>query len=113
MRLVFLDSGPLGLLTSPRGRPRADGCRQWAQDLLAAGVRVLVSEVADYEVRRELIRIGALEVLDRRLDVGLGLARVTEHDEGAGLDTQLLRQLDRALDLLDGHAPVHGVQDLL
>jgi predicted nucleic acid-binding protein len=67
MRLVFLDSGPLGELTSPLGRPRADACRRWARDLLVAGVRVFVPEIADFEVRREVIRLGATAGL-RRLD---------------------------------------------
>jgi predicted nucleic acid-binding protein len=67
MRLVFLDSGPLGLLAHPLGRPLADRCRLWARDLSAAGVRVFVPEIADYEVRRELLRLGkAASVL--RLD---------------------------------------------
>jgi hypothetical protein len=57
MRFVFLDSGPLGLLTNPRGRPKADQCRQWVKDLAAAGVRIFVPEVADYEVRRKLIHV--------------------------------------------------------
>ncbi len=39
MRLVSLDSGPLGLLTNPLGRPKSDQCRQWVKDLAAAGVR--------------------------------------------------------------------------
>ena len=39
MRVVFLDAGPLGLLSNARGKPRADRCRQWAIDLTAAGVR--------------------------------------------------------------------------
>ena len=51
MRLVFLDSGPLGLLTNPRGRPKSDQCRQWVKNLAAAGVRVFVPEIADYEGR--------------------------------------------------------------
>jgi predicted nucleic acid-binding protein len=67
MRLVFLDSGPLGLLTNPRGRLRSDKCRQWTKDLTAAGVRVFVPEIADYEVRRKLIHIQAFAGI-RRLD---------------------------------------------
>jgi predicted nucleic acid-binding protein len=59
MRLVFLDTGPLGLVTSPRGKPRSDQCRQWVKDLAMAGVRVFVPEIADYEVRRELIHLQA------------------------------------------------------
>src|SRR5271166_6482127 len=67
MRLVFLDYGPLGLLTNPRGRPKSDQCRQWVKDLAAAGVRVFVPEIADYEVRRKLIHIQAIAGI-RRLD---------------------------------------------
>jgi predicted nucleic acid-binding protein len=67
MRFVFLDSGPLGLLTSPRGRPKSDKCRQWVKDLAAAGVRAFVPEIADYEVRRKLIHIRAAAGI-RRLD---------------------------------------------
>lgn len=68
MRAVFLDSGPLGLLSNPRGKPKADRCRQWADDLVAAGVRVVVPEIADYEVRRELVRVRATAGI-RRLDL--------------------------------------------
>jgi len=57
MRLIFLDTGPLGLLSNPRGKPEADHCRQWAKDLLASGARLFVPEIADYEVRRELLRV--------------------------------------------------------
>jgi predicted nucleic acid-binding protein len=79
MRLVFLDTGPLGMVSNPRGRPQAIRCRQWARDLLAAGVRVFVPEVADYEVRRELLRVGATAGI-RRLDqvkAGLEYAAIT------------------------------------
>jgi predicted nucleic acid-binding protein len=67
MRLVFLDSQPLGMVSNPRGKPEAVRCRAWATGLLAAGVRVFVAEIADYEVRRELIRAGKTAGL-RRLD---------------------------------------------
>jgi predicted nucleic acid-binding protein len=58
-RLVFLDAGPLGLVASARGTPAALRCQQWARDLIASGVRVVIPEIADYEVRRELLRAGA------------------------------------------------------
>jgi predicted nucleic acid-binding protein len=67
MRLVFLDAGPIGLLTNPRGRSKPEQCRRWVNDLAAAGVRVFVPEIADYEVRRKLIHIGATAGV-RRLD---------------------------------------------
>jgi hypothetical protein len=67
MRVVFLDSGPLGLLAQQAGKPRADRCRRWLADLLAAGARVFVPEIADFEVRRKLLHIGATAGI-RRLD---------------------------------------------
>jgi predicted nucleic acid-binding protein len=66
-RLIFLDSEPLGLASQARGKPKADACRGWLQGLEAAGARILVPEIVDYEVRRELVRVGATAGL-RRLD---------------------------------------------
>ena len=67
MRLIVLDTGTLGLLTHPRGQPAALACRQWAQAFLAAGVRMILPGIADYELRRELIRAGKTSGV-RRLD---------------------------------------------
>ena len=67
MWLIFLDSGPLGLVSQARGSSQARQCRQWLQSMLVPGIRV-VPEIADYEVRRELIRIGATAGL-ARLDI--------------------------------------------
>src|SRR4051794_15889964 len=66
-RLVFLDSEPLGLASQARGKPKADACRAWLRALDATGVRILVPEIIDYEIRRELVRVGATAGL-RRLD---------------------------------------------
>ena len=67
MRVVFLDTGTLGLLAQPRGKPKPDLCRQWVAGLLSAGVRVFVPEIADYEVRRKLLHLNATAGI-RRLD---------------------------------------------
>jgi predicted nucleic acid-binding protein len=53
----MLDSGPLGILSHPRNPPHVVVCRNWARALQAAGRRIIVPEIADYEVRRELIRM--------------------------------------------------------
>jgi predicted nucleic acid-binding protein len=66
-RLIFLDSSPLGLLSNARGKPRADRCREWVKALTVIGVRILVPEIADFEVRRKLLHIGASAGI-RRLD---------------------------------------------
>ena len=55
MKVVVLDSGPLGLLTNPNNTRKAAACRQCAADLRAAGHRLVVPEVIDYELRRELV----------------------------------------------------------
>ena len=57
-RAVILDAGPLGLLTNPARSPAGAACAEWLSELVAGGVRVLLPEVADYEVRRELLRAG-------------------------------------------------------
>ena len=57
-RAVLLDSGPLGLASNPKRSGPADACNRWVRGLIVAGVRVVVPEIADYEVRRELLRAG-------------------------------------------------------
>jgi hypothetical protein len=57
-RVILLDSGPLGLVTNPKASPENDACNQWMQERLKGGDSVLVPAIADYEVRRELLRAG-------------------------------------------------------
>jgi predicted nucleic acid-binding protein len=66
-RLVILDAGPVGLGGKPRGRPDVERFHAWVEALLDAGDAVAVPEIARYEVRRELFRVGASGGL-RRLD---------------------------------------------
>lgn len=54
----MLDSRPLGLVTNPKENAEATACKIWLQEMLVADNRVLVPEIADYEVRRELLRAG-------------------------------------------------------
>lgn len=56
--VVLLDAGPLGMVTHPGGVEEVDACKRWLKSLLSRDVRVVVPEIADYEVRRELIRAG-------------------------------------------------------
>ena len=62
--VVLLDAGPLGMVAHPRP---AEEILAWLARLLAANVEVLVPEIADYEVRRELLRAGLVKSI-RRLD---------------------------------------------
>jgi predicted nucleic acid-binding protein len=57
-RTIFLDAGPLGLLTNPARSAQTVACLRWAVDMMTAGHRLLVPAIADYEVRRELERAG-------------------------------------------------------
>ena len=59
VKVVVIDSGPLWLLTQTQPDPTATACRDWVADLLAAGHKVVLPEIVDYEVRRELLRRGA------------------------------------------------------
>ncbi len=89
MRLVILDTGTLGLLTHPRARPDALACRQWAHALLAVGTRVIVPGIADYELRRELIRARKT----------LGLRRLDAVRAGFEFDPITQVALDKAAEL--------------
>ena len=51
-RIVLLDTGPLGLVTHPRKNHDA---KEWLERLLQTRTRVIVPEIADYELRRELL----------------------------------------------------------
>jgi predicted nucleic acid-binding protein len=66
-RLILLDSGPLGMATNPKAKGVPLECQQWLRSLLQKGEKIIIPEIADYEVRRELIRAGLLQSL-RRLD---------------------------------------------
>jgi hypothetical protein len=79
--IVVLDSGPLGLASARPGSSARDQCRLWIGVLLARRVKVVVPEIADYEVRRELTRVRAFPSV-RRLDElvtfgGLSYAPIT------------------------------------
>jgi predicted nucleic acid-binding protein len=54
--IYLLDSGPLGLLAHNKLVNRV-AIEEWLVNEVAAGAMVYISEVADYEVRRELIRL--------------------------------------------------------
>jgi predicted nucleic acid-binding protein len=58
--IVLLDAGPMGRVTNPRATPENLQYTRWMNALLTGGVRVMVPEIADYEVRRELLRANRL-----------------------------------------------------
>ena len=56
-RTIVLDTSPLSLLADPRAAPRPQEIRRWANQHLHRGHELVVPAIADYEVRRELIRL--------------------------------------------------------
>ena len=66
-RLILLDSGPLGMASNPKAENISLVCQQWLEEMLVRGEQVAIPEIADYEVRRELLRANRLNGL-RRLD---------------------------------------------
>lgn len=65
--IVLLDSAPLGILSNPNSTPATLEYRYWSERLVAQGYRLIVPEITDYEVRRELLRANKLAGI-RRLD---------------------------------------------
>ena len=65
--IVLLDSGPLGILSNPNSSPTVQAYQIWAEELIIKKYEIIVPEIADYEVRRELLRANKQSGL-RRLD---------------------------------------------
>ena len=65
-RIILLDSGPLGMVTTPKAKSLVYyECRLWFNSLEPKGYRVMLPEIADYEVRRELLRAGKIAGIQR------------------------------------------------
>jgi hypothetical protein len=65
----MLDAGPLGLVTNPRMSPESEACAQWLQTHITSGSRTIIPEIADYEVRRELLRANKTKGISRLDDL--------------------------------------------
>lgn len=63
IRLVVLDSSPLGLLFQRRKIPQADDCRAWLKRHADAGTHFIVPEIVNYELRREPLRLGKAKAI--------------------------------------------------
>ena len=57
MTTIVLDSSPLAMIVHRGGTPTVDACKQWFAGHIASGTRIILPEIADYEVRRELVRL--------------------------------------------------------
>ena len=64
---MFLDAGPLGMLSNPAATKKTKEIGEWMTAQLDKGVRFFIPEVFDYEVRRNAILenlTGCLQRLD-------------------------------------------------
>jgi len=59
--VILLDAGPVGLVTNPKRSSQSLACAQWLQLVVGSGTRVILPEIADYEVRRELLRANKMK----------------------------------------------------
>ena len=83
--IILLDAGPLGLITNPRASKENRECNLWMQSQLRKGVWVLVPDISDYEVRRELLRANKTN----------GISRLDQLIEAVGyapISTEVLRR---------------------
>lgn len=64
IRCIVLDTGPLGKIAHPR--PNRD-VADWLKRVVASGALVIIPEIADYELRRNLLLEGMASSL-KRLD---------------------------------------------
>lgn len=74
-QVIVLDTGPLGLVTNPKLSSESAACAQWLQTHIARGNRVIIPEIADYELRRELLRANKINGIARLNE----LAKVLEY----------------------------------
>ncbi len=84
-QIVLLDSSPLGMVINPKGSEKARQSAKWLQQVKASGATVMVPEIADYEVRRELLRADKTRSI-KQLDA---LIAQTEY---LAITTEVMRQ---------------------
>jgi predicted nucleic acid-binding protein len=64
-RSIFLDSGVIGLITNPNLSAEGINCAKWLLSHINQGKQVIIPEIVDYEVRRELLRANKVKGLAR------------------------------------------------
>ncbi|WP_310489342.1 PIN domain-containing protein [Chamaesiphon sp. VAR_69_metabat_338] len=84
---IVLDAGILGLLTNPKRSDTGEAYGKWLQLAIINDRQILVPEITDYEIRRELLRANKLNGL-RRLDNFISSNAVTY----LPIDTAVMRQ---------------------
>jgi hypothetical protein len=87
-RIFVFDSGPAGQACDAPTKPNSIRLNDWLTSAWAGGALIVLPEIVDYEVRRELIRIGAVGSI-RRLDEMQGPKGVFDY---APLTTAVMRR---------------------
>jgi predicted nucleic acid-binding protein len=64
-QFIFLDSGPLGLLTHPQRSAEVIAITLWLSRCLLSGARLIVPAIVYYEIKRELLRAKKTFSIDR------------------------------------------------
>jgi predicted nucleic acid-binding protein len=64
-KTVLLDAGPLGMISNPNATGVNRECFAWMEAVVVNAFKVRVPEIADYEVRRELLRASKSQGIDR------------------------------------------------
>ncbi|MBI1760521.1 MAG: nucleic acid-binding protein [Acidobacteria bacterium] len=71
---LLLDAGPLGLVTNPKAIGEPFRAAQWLYTQQQQARKILLPEITDYEVRRELVRAGKSRGIARlnqfKIDLG-------------------------------------------
>lgn len=62
MNPIVLDTGVLGQIAHPRPHPAVIA---WYEGQLLGGAQIVIPEIADFEVRRELLRVGSTRGIAR------------------------------------------------
>ncbi|WP_371418173.1 nuclease [Anabaena sp. UHCC 0253] len=84
-KIILLDAGPIGLITNPKLSDESLACAKWLQMLIFSGNRVIIPEITDYEVRRELLRANKFKGIAR-------LDELTQLVEYLPITTNAMRQ---------------------
>ena len=64
-RYIILDSGPLSMVKNPKANSITLECQLWLDQQIRQGAIIFIPEIADYEVRRELIRAKKLKSIQQ------------------------------------------------
>lgn len=54
LKVIVLDSTPVGLITNPKAE--GNDCQRWFNTLIKRKFEIVLPEIIDYEIRRELLR---------------------------------------------------------